>query len=202
MIAEVPPNNRHLLLAEGGCCIDYPEEDDRAVLAIGQEARRKGACRHGLALRQEVLAGLWAAVLTGRGARLRPGCRLYRLPCRWPGAGRRAAKELELTGSGLGEVTALIDWAWLLRPEGIVTLAVGDNPDDSYLLAGLVGSEERTGALHAFLWHQEYVERLWQALLLGPGACFASPGGPLWRAFGLGEGGAAGTGEDGGGAEA
>jgi hypothetical protein len=72
-------------------------------------------------------------------------------------------------------------------PEGIVTLAVGDNPDDSARLAGLVGDEGRGGARHAFLWHQEYVERTWETLLAGPGACFAEPGGTLWQAFGLDE---------------
>src|SRR4051794_19234800 len=46
-------------------------------------------------------------------------------------------------------------------------------------LVGLVGVELRTGQQHGFLWNGDYVERLWQTLLIGPGACFATPGGQL-----------------------
>jgi hypothetical protein len=76
---------------------------------------------------------------------------------------------------------------WLLRPEGVISFAVGDVPDDAVRLVGLVDVEPRTGQRHGFLWNGDYVERLLQTLLMGPGACFATPGGALWEAFGLGE---------------
>jgi hypothetical protein len=63
----------------------------------------------------------------------------------------------------------MLDRVWLLRPEGVFSFAVGDNPDDAVRLAGFVGVEQRTGQRHGFLWNGEYVERLWRILLLGPG---------------------------------
>jgi hypothetical protein len=182
MVNRVPPQNRHLLRAEGGCCLEY-DEGGCMVLAVGEEALGDGA-RQAIALRQEVLACLWATLLTRRGEALRSDCRLYRLPCRWsvePENGVLDADESWLRR----EVCRTLQKVWLVKPEGIFPLIVGDTFDDSVALAVLVGLEEGTRQRHAFLFAEKYVERLWQTLLLGPGAVFASPDGELGRIFGL-----------------
>jgi hypothetical protein len=55
LIDEVAPDDRHVLLPEGGCCLECPE-GCRVVLAVGLEAGASGLRRHGVALRQETLA--------------------------------------------------------------------------------------------------------------------------------------------------
>jgi hypothetical protein len=187
MLDEVPPKNQHVLVAEGACCLDYPKGGDRVVLAIGWDVSGKPIRSEAVALRQEVVAALYAALLAGRSTRLRPGCPLYRLPCRWPHGAGLSIQSRPAADAEACEISAMLDRVWLLRPEGLFSFAVGDTPDDAVRLAGLVGVEQRGGQRHGFLWNGEYVERLWQTLLLGPGARFATPGGTLWEAFGLDE---------------
>src|SRR5258707_8668417 len=83
MLDEVPPCNQHVLVADGACCLDYPKEGDHVVLAIGHDASGKPVRSEAVALRQELLAALYPALLTGRSTRLRPRCALYRLPSPW-----------------------------------------------------------------------------------------------------------------------
>jgi hypothetical protein len=189
LLDSVPDGNLLLLDAEGGACYQYREADCRMILAVGQELDKvtdAPVARVGVVLREETLALLWACRLTRGQLEARPSSPLFHLPCHWvPRANSADDEEGVSTGREGGPlpVLRLLDDLLLLKPESAVALGVGDNQDDARWLIALVGLDERDGQKKAILFQEWWLVRLWQAMLMGAGACFSMPGSPLEDAF-------------------
>src|SRR2546430_2377555 len=114
MLDEVPPCNQHVQVTEGACCLDYPRDGDRIVLAIGYDVSPKPIRSEAVALRQEVLATLYAALLTGGSARPFSGCPLYRLSCPWRQGNGLSIQGRPTLAEEAREVAVMLDRVWLL----------------------------------------------------------------------------------------
>lgn len=191
MFANTPAERMHLLVPEAGACFDFPEGGCRMVLVVGFDVdpkTRQPSVRHGLPLREEALAMLWACLLTHTACQPCQGSPLYHLRCHWgcPGKdGDSAAGDEQ--GDGIGPLLRPLDYLCLLTPEGASAFAVGDNADDAVWYVGLVGRDEASGERRAYLLREDWLRQLWQTLLLGPGSYFALEGSPYEALFG-GEG--------------
>jgi hypothetical protein len=188
MFGRVVLANSHFLAPEAGACFRFEEGQCHMVLAVGVGVDRgTGAVseRHGLVLREETLALLWSCLLTRTSCEPVLGSRLYHLACHWgPAEGKVAeAGAVEESSVGLEAVLRPLHHLHLLVPEGASAFAIGDNADDAIWYVGLVGTEGRTGERHAYFLREDWLEQLWQALLLGPGAHFAAEGSPYREIF-------------------
>jgi hypothetical protein len=187
MFADIPAEDIHLLVPEAGACFDFPEGGCRMVLAVGlglDPDTQEPSLRHGLPLREETLAMLWACLLTRTYCEPRPGSPLHHLRCHWgyPG-GPGDEAEHGGQGDGLGPILRPLDRLCLLTPEGASAFAVGDNADDAVWYVGLVGRDEASGERRAYLLREDWLGQLWQTLLLGAGSYFAAPGSPYQALF-------------------
>jgi hypothetical protein len=189
MFSQVAPADWHLLVPEAGACFRFEEGRCHILLAIGLGLDRgtgRVSGRHGLVLREETLALLWSCLLTRTSCEPAPGSRLYRLPCHWAPAvvEPAGAHEERDTGAGLAALLRSFDRLHLPVPEGVSAFALGDNADDAVWYVGLVGRDEVTGERQAYLLREDWLENLWQALLLGPGSHFAEEGSPYQELLG------------------
>jgi hypothetical protein len=188
MFAQVGPANSHLLVPEAGACFRFEEGRCHMILAVGLGLDRDAGAvseRHGLVLREETLAVLWSCLLTQTSCEPLPGSRVYHLPCHWGPADTDTpgAEEGEEDPFGLRRLLRPLDHLHAIMPEGASAFAVGDSADDAVWYVGLVGREERGGERHAYFLREDWLEQLWQALLLGPGAHFAAAGSPYQGLF-------------------
>jgi hypothetical protein len=186
LFAGVPEGNCFLLDAEAGACFEFAPGDCRIVLAVGRELEEdteEFGARHGVVLREETLAAMWACWLTHGSCTPTPGSRLYRLPCHWASPDAPEGAQEEGAPGNLLRLLEPLDHLRLLAPEGASAFAAGENADDAVWFVALVGRDGPTGERFGYIFRQDWLERLWQLLLLGPGATVAIPGNPYEALF-------------------
>jgi hypothetical protein len=190
LLDSVPEGNALMLRAEGGACYEYRAGNCRMVLAVGQKIDNdpgEPSARVGVVLREETVALLWACHLARGELEARPTSPLYHLPCHWVGRADSPEDGAEegptKRGGGQIAVLRLLDDVLLLKPESAVGICVGENQDDAAQFVAFVGLDEHDGQRRAILFQDWWLGRLWQTLLMGPGAYFAEAGSPLHEAF-------------------
>ena len=128
---------------------------------------------------------LWSCLLSGATCQACADSRLYRLPCHWGEADvAEPAGSDSARAGGLKEVLPMLDSLCLLRPEGAWPFRIGDTADDAVPYVALIGLDGSTEVRRAFFLPQDWVEQLWQSLLIAPGASFADPDSPLAKVVG------------------
>jgi hypothetical protein len=179
-----------MLGPEGGVCSEYEAAGRRIILAVGHEVDKdtgEPIARAGVPLREETMALLWACLLSRGDLAAQPNSPLYHLPCHWVGAddsqSEKAGEQLKKRGNTLLPVLHLLDSIFLLKPESAVCICIGDNSDDASPIVAFVGIDEHDGEKRAILFQDWWLKRLWETLLLGPGAYFANENSPLHDAI-------------------